>query len=74
MTFAIVESQTVQRSIATVTAEVKHVEANVIARIATIAQASQIWRKTQIQSQKRRLNSSDSFIFFIELDQKEADL
>jgi hypothetical protein len=65
MTFAIVESQTVQRSIATVTAEVKHVEANVIARIVTIAQASQIWRKTQIQSQKRRRNSSDSFIFFI---------
>jgi hypothetical protein len=65
MTFAIVESQTVQRSIATVTAEVKHVEANVIARIVTIAQASQIWRKTQIQSQKRRRNWSDSFIFFI---------
>jgi hypothetical protein len=65
MTFAIVESQTVQRSIATVTAEVKHVEVNAIAQIATIAQVSQIWRKTQIQSQKRRRNSSDSFIFFI---------
>jgi hypothetical protein len=65
MTFAIVESQTVQRSIATVTAEVKHVEVNAIARIATIAQVSQIWRKTQIQSQKRRRNWSDSFIFFI---------
>ena len=52
----------------TVTAEESPVVVNATAQIVTIAQVSQIWRKTQIQSLKRGRRWSDLFIFFIELD------
>lgn len=54
MISAIAESQTVQKNIAIVIEEVRFVEASVIARIATIARASQICKKTQTQNLKRK--------------------
>jgi hypothetical protein len=53
MISAIVESQIVRKSIVTVTAEERPVEVNATAQIVTIAQVSQIWKKTQILSLKR---------------------
>ena len=55
----------------TVTAEESPVVVNATAQIVTIAQVSQIWRKTQIQSLKRGRRWSDLFIFFIELDKMD---
>jgi hypothetical protein len=63
--FATAESQTVPRSTVTVTVEEKSVVANATVRIVTIAQASQISRKTLIHNQKRRPRWNDLFIFFI---------
>ena len=54
MISAIAESQTEQKNIAIVIEEVRFVEASVIARIATIARASQICKKTQTQNLKRK--------------------
>ena len=63
--FATVESPIVPRSIVTVTAEERYAVANATAQIATIAQVSQICRKTQIQNPKKRPSWNDLFIFFI---------
>lgn len=55
----------------TVTAEGRHVVVNATVQIVTIAQVSQIWRRTQIPSQKRGQRWSDLFIFFIELEKND---
>lgn len=65
MIFAIAESLTVPKSIATVIAEERLVVANATVRIATTALVSQILTKTQIPNLKRRQRWNDLFIFFI---------
>ncbi len=65
MIFAIAENPIAQRNIVIVIVGEKRVETSATVQIATTVQAIKTWRKTQTQNQRRSLNWSDLFIFFI---------